>query len=320
MSIRVKCPECQKVVKGGDDWAGLSGKCPNCGRPIQFPAADPPTERQLNYAKKLRIKITPIMSKADVSTAIAQVESQNQSLARQRQHVNESRYKKTHGPELVEAEDKWQKLADANKWMIAVYQSGKTIKVSVIRLNEASITDKGKLVISGEVAEPDVKHNREYDDSLVDLEKTIDLPFEKIKWYEIINEIVVDGADVLNAAMNRGREAAKRVSSESSPAIIPATQQQEWGEIKIDLSEKPKAVKQKSTGWLSPLTTCRDCGGQVSKSAKFCPHCGSKSFDFAHSLGQFGKGLMGFGCLLMLIPLFLVILFVVFAALLGGGK
>ena len=248
MAIRVKCPECQKIVKGGDDWAGRSGKCPNCGRILQFPPADPPTERQLNYAKKLGINVTTDMSKADVSAAIAQVELENPSLARQRQHVNESRYKKTHGPELVEAEKKWQKLADANKWMIAVYQGGKSMKVSVIRLNEASITDKSKLVIHGELAE--VEHNRKYDFSLIDLDKTIDLPFEKIKWYEIIDELDVDDIDGLNAAMNRGKEAANRLSGsrELSPGLTPATAAPKVEEVKIDTSVKPRTAQEKSTG------------------------------------------------------------------------
>jgi hypothetical protein len=303
MAIRVQCSGCQRIVKAGDDWAGLSGKCPNCGHILQFPSADPPTERQLNYAKKLGIPVTANMSKTDVSEAIAQVERQNPSLARQRQHVNESRYRRTHGAELVEAEEKWQQLADNNKWMIAVYQSGKTANVSVIRLNEASIADNGKLEISGEVAE--VEHNKTHEYSLIDLEKSIVLPFEKIKWHEIIDEIAVDDIDGFNAAMDRGKEAAAAAS---------------FLRLKIDTSMKPRISQRKLTGWKSPLTTCKDCGGQVSKSAKFCPHCGSKSFDFAHSLGQFGQTLMGCGCLLMLAPLFLLFLFILFAALAGGGQ
>ncbi len=35
------------------------------------PPADPPTEKQLRYAKKLGIAVTPTMSKDDVSAAIA---------------------------------------------------------------------------------------------------------------------------------------------------------------------------------------------------------------------------------------------------------
>jgi hypothetical protein len=43
MPIRARCWKCGKVVKAGDDWAGKSGKCPNCNAPIAFvdePAQD----------------------------------------------------------------------------------------------------------------------------------------------------------------------------------------------------------------------------------------------------------------------------------------
>lgn len=41
MSIRAKCSNCGKVVKGGDDWTGRFATCPGCGSPIAFPEADP---------------------------------------------------------------------------------------------------------------------------------------------------------------------------------------------------------------------------------------------------------------------------------------
>jgi DNA-directed RNA polymerase subunit RPC12/RpoP len=43
--LRTKCIWCGKTVRGGDDWAGRSGKCPNCGAEIIFPQIGPlPTE------------------------------------------------------------------------------------------------------------------------------------------------------------------------------------------------------------------------------------------------------------------------------------
>ena len=41
MTIRATCPSCDKVVKGGDDWAGRFAKCPGCGGPIKFEDSDP---------------------------------------------------------------------------------------------------------------------------------------------------------------------------------------------------------------------------------------------------------------------------------------
>ena len=37
MSLRATCAGCGKIVKGGDDWAGRSARCPGCSQPIQFP-------------------------------------------------------------------------------------------------------------------------------------------------------------------------------------------------------------------------------------------------------------------------------------------
>src|SRR5258707_521293 len=35
--LRTKCIWCGKTGRGGDDWAGHSGKCPNCGAEVIFP-------------------------------------------------------------------------------------------------------------------------------------------------------------------------------------------------------------------------------------------------------------------------------------------
>src|SRR3954469_9585877 len=40
--LRTKCIWCGKTVRGGDDWAGQIGKCPNCGAKIIFPRIGPP--------------------------------------------------------------------------------------------------------------------------------------------------------------------------------------------------------------------------------------------------------------------------------------
>ena len=45
--LRTKCIWCGKTVRGGNDWAGRSGKCPNCQAEIIFPRIGPPaTEPQ----------------------------------------------------------------------------------------------------------------------------------------------------------------------------------------------------------------------------------------------------------------------------------
>jgi hypothetical protein len=41
--LRTKCIWCGKTVKGGDDWSGRSGRCPNCDAEIFFPKIGPTT-------------------------------------------------------------------------------------------------------------------------------------------------------------------------------------------------------------------------------------------------------------------------------------
>jgi hypothetical protein len=41
MPIRVKCANCAKVIRGGDDWAGKIANCPKCGTVIRFPTLPP---------------------------------------------------------------------------------------------------------------------------------------------------------------------------------------------------------------------------------------------------------------------------------------
>jgi len=41
MAVRVKCGACGKTVRGGDDWAGRRGRCPDCSAEIAFPPPEP---------------------------------------------------------------------------------------------------------------------------------------------------------------------------------------------------------------------------------------------------------------------------------------
>ena len=56
------------------------------------------------------------------------------------------------------------------------------------------------------------------------------------------------------------------------------------------------------------LKPCRECGDPVSDRAKICPHCGIKK-PLQHpvlcGINDVANGMMGCGCLLMLIPLLL---------------
>lgn len=168
---------------------------------------DPPTERQLNYARKLGID-TAGMSKADVSYAISDAETRNPSLGKQREQAKVAKHAKQHGPELIQLEQHWQKLADVEKWIVAVYQSGKSMKIDVIRVNGASLTDKGVLELECEIAK--IKMDRDLG-QIVDLGRYVELAFNKIKWHEVIDAIEIEDVATFQAAMQRGQNAAGRL-------------------------------------------------------------------------------------------------------------
>lgn len=52
------------------------------------------------------------------------------------------------------------------------------------------------------------------------------------------------------------------------------------------------------------MKTCRDCKGEISRSAKSCPHCGARKPNqgkFEYGLHQFANALMGIGMILTLL-------------------
>jgi hypothetical protein len=62
------------------------------------------------------------------------------------------------------------------------------------------------------------------------------------------------------------------------------------------------------------LQICKECGGQVSSDAKFCPHCGSIGFDTPMVVKQVTSGVIGCGCIVILAIFFLVVI----ASLIAG--
>lgn len=111
----------------------------------------PPTERQLNYARKLGITVTARMSKADVSKAIDAAERKNPKAKRQREHINrkqagkaQAEWAKECGPELLAAEEQWSSFSDGTRYMLAVYNRGKNTIVDVLEVDDAYIDGKQK--------------------------------------------------------------------------------------------------------------------------------------------------------------------------------
>ena len=101
------------------------------------PPSDPPTEKQLRYARKLGITVTPSMNKDDVSAAITAAEHANPRLAQDRERFKAKARERKFGPELIAEEERWNQFADTTEYMLAIYRRGKDIVVDVLRVNEA---------------------------------------------------------------------------------------------------------------------------------------------------------------------------------------
>lgn len=145
------------------------------------PPADPPTDKQLRYAKKLGIAVRPTMTKDDVSAAIGAAERANPRLAEQRERVKTKARERKFGPALLGEESRWNEFADKTEYMLAIYRHGKEIVVDVLRVNEACINERGKLVLAVEA--PKLVKDRHIGDHL-EWEQSFQLPREKLLHYE----------------------------------------------------------------------------------------------------------------------------------------
>ncbi len=153
------------------------------------PPADPPTEKQLRYARKLGITIPENTDKAILSQLIGQVESRDPSLKTKRENVKEKQRVRKHGQDKIDEEAQWQALADAEKWMLVVFTRGKSKVAEVVRINGADISTGGKIKIETEVME--ITNDR-HAGPLVDVERYIEISVDKIDWHEIVDEVDID--------------------------------------------------------------------------------------------------------------------------------
>ncbi|MEO8495997.1 MAG: hypothetical protein ABI614_13065 [Planctomycetota bacterium] len=131
----------------------------------EAPSFEPPTPKQLAFAKKLRIEVDPSMSKVDVASAIEDAVERNPTLkkklderdAKREQEAEEVarlQHIKECGPELIAAESEWQKFIDEIGFMLAVYQRGKKTIVDVLEVYDVSIEGKKKKKLKLYVAAP----------------------------------------------------------------------------------------------------------------------------------------------------------------------
>jgi len=177
------------------------------------PPVDPPTEKQRRYAARLGIEVLPSMSKADLSAAISEVERRNPALAEKREQVKQKVRERKFGKELLEQEDKWNRFADEVGYMLAVYRHGKETVVDVLRVNEAFITDGGKLKL--EVEAPKVVKDRYIGDHL-EWDKYFELALDSVLHHDPLHaDFHNDGNDAYRTVVENGMKIARKIGSGS---------------------------------------------------------------------------------------------------------
>jgi len=148
---------------------------------------DPPSQKQLGYAKRLGVVVTVQMSKREVSNAITEAEN---------------------GPELTKLVRKWQALADGEGYLLALYSKGsKGITVDVLRVNDISVEKKVlKLFVESPIRIKD-KHIGEH----LEWDKSFDLSIDKLLYYEEMPKGFYDkGIPAYEKAIANGIKIAKR--------------------------------------------------------------------------------------------------------------
>jgi hypothetical protein len=141
------------------------------------PQADPPTEKQRRYAAKLGIDVPAMMTKAQLSDAIADAERSNPAIVYVRDWAKFKMREKKYGKALLAEEDRWKRLADQGGFILAIYSRRKDTLVDVLRINEAFLDVRGKLKLGVEapkvVKDPDIGVHLDWD-------RHFELPIESL--------------------------------------------------------------------------------------------------------------------------------------------
>jgi hypothetical protein len=170
---------------------------------------NPPTDKQLRYAKRLGIAVTSNMGRQEVSAAIAAAERANPELAARRETVTRKARERRFGPELIQQEQQWNRFADTTEFMLAIYQRGKETIVDVLRVNGASVNDRGKLIL--DVQAPKVTRDR-YIGAYLEWDHEFELSVEKLRRYEPLTaDFYMEGNDAYRRAVERGLKIARKL-------------------------------------------------------------------------------------------------------------
>lgn len=109
------------------------------------------------------------------------------------------------------AQERWERLAREGKWMIAVYASSESTLSDVMRLNRAHLNDKLKVRIEAQLGR--IIIDQETQKLALEDHCVLDVPEERILWYEIIDEIGPDEVSRFRAAIDRGAQVSRDIRS-----------------------------------------------------------------------------------------------------------
>lgn len=175
------------------------------------PKALPPTQNQLNYARKLHIAVPPGTSRDELSAMLSNAETANPNLRAEREQAKERKRETKFGPELIAQEKEWERLSDENKWLLVAYKSGKQIKAEVLRINGAFITDAGKLKVEAEAGK--VVKDR-YLGYVVDLGRYVELDPAKVLWWQITDDFDIEDAERFSHCLQQAEAMARQFAAQ----------------------------------------------------------------------------------------------------------
>ena len=180
--------------------------------------SDPPTAKQVAYAKKLGISVTPRMSKTDLSCAISTAESADPKLQKRRAAYEAKQLAKAEAedaaaytPEIRAAENQWNSLADANAFVLAIYTKGKETIVDVLMVYDTELKGTKKYKLKLLMVAPKLRKDRHIGDYL-EWDREFSIPFEKLLHYEILpNDFEAKGIPAYQKVIKKGLKTAKRL-------------------------------------------------------------------------------------------------------------
>lgn len=154
------------------------------------------------------------MTKADVSAVLGKAEQANPHLIQDRERVKAKARDRKFGSEIIAEEEQWIQLADRTEYILAIYRRDKEIVADVLRVNEAWINERGKLMLSVEA--PKLVKDRHIGEHL-DWDRHFELSREKLLYFEPLHrDFHEDGKDAYRQIVKRGLKLARKLSR--SPA------------------------------------------------------------------------------------------------------